>query len=79
MSCLPAGVQPIRTAPITSQPICVYEPHDGRARWALNHNGAWREIKPFRDSRDGSVRWRMDGTLINNPVAWSPQPPQRRR
>ena len=77
---LPAGVQPIRTAPTTSQAIVVYETN-GRPRWALNHNGAWRELKPFRDNPNDptKVSWRMDGTLINAPIAWSAQPPQRRR
>jgi hypothetical protein len=75
---LPAGVQRIESAPQTSTPICVYEP-EGRPRWALHHSGAWRELKPFRNGNNGSVQWRMDGTLINHPIAWSPKPLQRQR
>jgi hypothetical protein len=66
----PQDAQPIATAPERSaQPILVYEPN-GAAHWALHHNGTWRELKPYKDSRDGSVQWRMDQT-INNPVCWS--------
>src|SRR5215475_2649447 len=72
----PAGAQPIATAPErTSQPIVVYEPN-GTGHWALHHNGAWRKLAPFKDFRDGSVRWRMDGTEVSNAVAWSP--PQKK-
>ena len=65
----PADAQPIASAPQTAQPLLVYEPN-GAAHWALHHNGGWRELKPYKDFRDGSVQWRMD-TEINNPVAWS--------
>jgi hypothetical protein len=67
----PAGSQSIATAPSRSAtPIVVYEPN-GQGHWALHHNGAWRKLSPFKDSRSGSVSWRMDGTEISNAVAWS--------
>jgi len=66
----PEGARPIATAPETATPIVVYEPN-GTGHWALHHNGAWRKLAPFKDFRDGSVRWRMDGTEISHPVAWS--------
>ena len=70
---LPPGAQPIRTAPERSgQAVLVYE-RDGAPRWALNHQGAWRELKPYRDHRDGTTQWRMDN-IINNPVAWAYPP-----
>jgi hypothetical protein len=75
---LPAGCQRIETAPVTSTPVVVYEPN-GRGRWAVNHLGSWRELKPFRNGNDGKVQWRMDGTIINNAVGWLPRPPQRQR
>ena len=67
----PAGSQPIATAPErTSQPIIVYEPN-GQGHWALHHNGAWQKLAPFKDGRDGSVQWRMNGEQISQAVAWS--------
>ena len=67
----PQGAQPIATAPErTATPIVVYEAN-GQGHWALHHNQAWRKLAPFKDFRDGSVSWRIDGTEIPNPVAWS--------
>jgi len=67
----PQGAQPIQTAPERSAtPVIVYEPN-GQSHWALHHNGAWRKLEAFKDFRDGSVSWRMNGTEISNPVAWS--------
>src|SRR5215813_9095861 len=67
----PAGSQSIATAPERSAtPIVVYE-SNGQGHWALHHNGAWRKLSPYKDFRDGSVSWRMDGTEVPNPVAWS--------
>ncbi len=67
---LPAGAMPIATAPERSgQAVLVYE-RDGAPRWALKHQGAWRELKPYRDFRDGSTRWGM-ANEISNPVAWA--------
>jgi|SRR5262249_2276244 len=72
----PQGAQPIATAPQrTSQPIIVYEA-TGLPHWALHHNSAWRKLAPYRDWRTGTTSWRMDGTEISNPVAWSM--PQRK-
>jgi len=68
---LPQGAQPIATAPErTSQPVIVHEA-SGQGHWALHYNGAWRKVAPFKDWRTGSVSWRMDGTEVSNPVAWS--------
>src|SRR5262245_16670723 len=67
----PEGAQPIASAPERSAtPILVHEAN-GTTSWALHHSGAWRRLAPFRDFRDGSVQWRMDGTEIAHPVAWS--------
>jgi len=67
----PQGAQPIATAPERSgSPIQVFETN-GTAHWALHHNGAWRKLVPFKDWRSGAVSWRMDGTQIPHPVAWS--------
>jgi hypothetical protein len=65
----PADARPIASAPISAQPILVYEAN-GAAHWALHHNNSWRELKPYKDFRDGSVQWRMDNQ-ISNPVAWA--------
>jgi hypothetical protein len=68
----PQGAQPIASAPERSgSPVIVYEP-SGASHWAMHHNGAWQKLSPFKDFRDGSVRWRMDGTSVPNPIAWSP-------
>ena len=67
----PQGAQPIATAPEhSSQPVVVIEAN-GHQSWALKHNNAWRKLSPFKDHRTGAVQWRMDGTLISNPVAWT--------
>jgi len=67
----PQGAQPIATAPErTSQPIIVHEAN-GFQHWAINHRGAWQKLAPFKDWKTGAVSWRMDGTQIPQPVAWS--------
>jgi hypothetical protein len=69
----PEGWQPIATAPQqTAQPVLIYE-SNGQGHWALHHQGAWRKLAPFKDGRAGAVNWRMDGTMVSNPVAWSPR------
>ena len=73
----PQGAQPIATAPErTAQPVVIHQAN-GQGHWGLHYQGAWRKVAPFKDWRDGSVRWRMDGTEISNPVAWSM--PQRKK
>jgi hypothetical protein len=72
---LPAGSQPIASAPKdTATPIIVYA-RDNKGglegRWALHHNGAWRQLAPFKDFKTGAVSWRMNGDMISNPIAWS--------
>ena len=75
---VPAGTHPIATAnEYTATPVVLYE-NSGKSCWGLFHNGSWRRMAPFKDSQSGAVQWRMDGTLVN-PVAWSPQPLQRKR
>jgi hypothetical protein len=67
----PQGAQPIASAPQrTAQPIIVYEPN-GTGHWALHHGNGWKKLSPFRNSKDGSVQWRMDGRQISNAVAWA--------
>jgi hypothetical protein len=67
----PADAQPIATAPERSATaVLVYEPN-GQGHWAMHYSGAWRKVAPFKDWRTGSISWRMDGTEVNNPVAWS--------
>jgi hypothetical protein len=67
----PQGSQPIASAPeSTSTPVIVTQAN-GHSHWALHYQNAWRKISPFKDWRTGAVSWRMDGTEITNPVAWS--------
>src|SRR5262245_30936096 len=67
----PQGAQSMQTAPQnTSTPIIVYEP-SGAGHWALYHRGAFRKLAPFKDFKNGTVSWRMDGTEVAHPVAWS--------
>ena len=67
----PGHAQPITSAPqLGSQPVKIFNPK-GEARWALYHLGAWRGLSPRRDSKTGAVTWAMDGSLINQAVAWS--------
>ena len=74
---VPAGTYPIASAPQhTATPVVLYE-NNGRACWGMHHHDAWRRVSSFKN-QDGSVSWRMDGTLLN-PVAWTPQPLQRKR
>jgi hypothetical protein len=57
------------SAPTGSRPIVIYEP-DGRPKWALYHNSAWRPLESFKDA-GGIQRWRMSGDFVNNPIAWA--------
>jgi hypothetical protein len=67
----PAHARPITSAPtLGSQAIRVYDP-SGKPHWALWHCSAWRGLSPRRDSKTGAVTWAMDGSLINQAVAWS--------
>jgi hypothetical protein len=66
---IPARAQGMDSAPTGSRPVVIYEPN-GRARWALNHGGAWRPLEQFKDA-GGVQRWRMQDTFINSPVAWT--------
>ena len=75
---LPAGAQPMHTAPSASAtPVVIYSA-DGRSQWALNHRDSWRKLEPFKDSKSGAVTWRMNGEMVPQPIAWSSQPLQRR-
>jgi hypothetical protein len=68
----PQGSQPIATAPERSgTPVMVYEAN-GTGHWALHYHNGWKKLSPFKDSKSGGVQWRMDGTMVSNPVAWSP-------
>jgi hypothetical protein len=63
--------QPIATAPQNSgTPVWVMQAN-GQGSWALHYGGGWKKLSPFKDSKSGGVQWRMDGTMISNPVAWS--------
>jgi hypothetical protein len=67
----PANARPIATAPEQSaRPVLIYEP-DGKSHWCLHHRGQWQKLQPFRDGRDGSVAWRMNGEQVAQPVAWA--------
>jgi hypothetical protein len=66
----PPNSQPMHSAPMGSRPIKVFEP-SGQAKWALHHMGAWRGGSWNRDYFSGQWQWRLDGSLINNPVRWS--------
>jgi hypothetical protein len=37
----------------------------------LWHCSAWRGLSPRKDFKTGAVTWAMDGSLINQAVAWS--------
>ena len=75
----PAGAQPMQTAPQSSAtPVIIYGA-DGKAHWALQHRDSWRVLEPFKDFKSGKVQWRMNGEMIAQPLAWSPQPLQRKR
>jgi hypothetical protein len=79
VSRLPPGAMPISTAPAASAtPIVVYEP-TGRGYWALKHRDVWQKLQPFTDHKTRAVSFRMNGEWIQQPVAWLPRPPQRRR
>ena len=66
----PEGTRPIASAPQdTASPVIVYTA-DGKGEWAMHYSGAWRKLAPFKDFRDGSISWRMNGEQISNPVAW---------
>jgi len=74
----PAGAQPMHTAPSASAtPVVIYSA-DGRSQWALNHRDSWRKLEPFKDSQSGAVTWRLNGEMVSQPIAWSPQPLQRK-
>src|SRR5262245_8451739 len=67
----PQGSQPIATASQHSgTPVWVMTAN-GQGNWALHHNGAWQKLSPFKESKSGSVQWRMNGEHISHPVAWS--------
>jgi hypothetical protein len=67
----PAHARPINSAPtLGSQAIKVYDPA-GKPHWALWHCNAWRGLAPRKDFKTGAVTWAMDGSLINQAVAWS--------
>jgi hypothetical protein len=67
----PAHSQSMDSAPTQgARPVLLYEPN-AKPRWGLFHNGAWRGGENFRDPFTGQAQWRMNGTLINNPVRWS--------
>jgi hypothetical protein len=53
-----------------SRPVLLFEP-SGKATWGIHHNGAWRGGQNFRDPFTGRTQWRMDGSLISNPVRWA--------
>ena len=68
---IPAGAQPISTAPSASaSPVIVYGA-DGVGHWALYHRNSWQKLRPFKDDKYGSVSWRMDGDQVEQPIAWA--------
>ena len=40
------------------------------SHWGLYHCGQWQKLEPFKDG-GGAVSWRLNGSAISNPVAWS--------
>jgi hypothetical protein len=74
---LPAGAQSLASAPTTGATPVQVLARDAKgnvaAKWALYHRDGWRELEPFKDFRDGSVTWRMNGTTIGQPIAWLPR------
>ena len=66
----PSNARPIATAPVSATPIRVFD-STGKSQWALHHLGAWRSLAPYKDSFTGQTKWRMDGNMIGNAVAWA--------
>src|SRR5262249_47927628 len=66
----PAHAKPISTAPITSQPLRVFDA-TGKSQWALHHRGTWRILAPYKDSFTGQAQWRMNGDMIGQPTMWA--------
>ena len=74
----PAGAQPMQTAPSASAtPVVIYDATGGH--WCLNHRDSWQKLQPYKDFKSGQVQWRMNGEMVAHPLAWSPQPLQRKR
>lgn len=65
----PANARRMDSAPMGSTPIKIYEPN-GAACWAIHHRDAWQKLEPYQDA-GGVTRWKMNGSFVNNPVAWS--------
>jgi hypothetical protein len=72
---IPQGARPMSEAPANTS--VVVQGDDGRAFWAMQHRDAWHKLEPLRDFKTGSVRWQMNGSQVNNPIAW--WIPQRKR
>ena len=67
----PQNAQPIATAPQNAaDPIRVFEPN-GKAYPAMYYKGAWRKTVTERDPYSETMRARMTGDIVNNPVAWT--------
>jgi len=66
----PSHARPIATAPITSQPLRIFDA-TGKSQWALHHNDCWRVLAPYKDRYTGQTTWRMNGDMIGNAVAWA--------
>jgi hypothetical protein len=72
---LPQGAMPIGSAPTASAtPVVVYA-RDPKGEvvghWALYHRNGWQKLKPYTDTKDRSVSWRMCGEEISQPIAWA--------
>jgi hypothetical protein len=69
---LPADAQPMASAPTNSAtPIVVYD-KDAKPHWALYHRNGWQKLAPFKDSKDQSTTWRMNGDEVSQAIAWKP-------
>jgi hypothetical protein len=66
----PRHARPIATAPITAQPLKVYDA-SGRSVYALHHQGLWRTGRNFKDPWSGQSRWALDGGTVSQATMWS--------
>jgi hypothetical protein len=72
---IPRGARPMSEAPANTS--IVVQGDDGKSYWAMQRRDSWQKLEPHRDSKDGSVRWMMNGQVVSNPTCW--WIPQRQR
>jgi hypothetical protein len=66
---LPDYVQPMTSAPKTSEPIAVWDRKTAAAKWAVEYKGNWNTVKVVRDPYTGAANIVMDG-IVGDPIGW---------